>query len=104
MYSENDFYIPRHKYEYVYWLEEQYPKNKQGQLINWNKLPLKQLRAIYIGVRKNENAHVSSKESFRLRSSKKQDSIIFGNETRKISSGSPMVQGKETQVCFDFST
>ena len=100
-----DFWMPRHKYEFVYWLEEQYPKDKQGRIINWNKFPLKRLQAIYIGIRTDyENSHVTSGKSVGIRQGQKQDSPIFANATREISNSNPVVQRKESQEYFDFGT
>lgn len=105
MYSENDFWIPTFKHEYVQWLEKNYPKNKQGQKINWNFFPLKRLKAIYIGIRKDyENANASSSQSVGIRQKQVKNCPIHANETRENPSRNSMVQSQAAQICFDFSS
>lgn len=100
----SDFWIPTYKYEFVDWLEKQYSKDKQGRVINWNKFPLKRLKAIYLGIRRDyENAHASSSKSVGVRKEKNQDSPIFRNETGQNSGGNPMGKDQEAQLRFDFS-
>lgn len=104
MFSENDFYLPHYKYEYVQWLKRNYEKNKNGDIINWDKFPLKRLKAIYIGIRKNENVNASPNKSVGLRQEKKKDSSTARNATRQNSSSNKMGKVSQSQVYFDFST
>jgi hypothetical protein len=105
MFTENDFYIPQFKYQYVAWLEKNYAKDKKGNKIDWNKFPLKRLKAIYIGIRNDyENAHASSSQSVGVRKSQIKNSLVHGDAPRQDAGSNPMVQSKETQICFDFGS
>jgi len=43
------FWMPRYKYQYVEWLKERYQNDK-----SFNKMGIKQLKAIYISIRSKE--------------------------------------------------
>lgn len=45
------FYIPKSKRECVRWLREYYPRDLQGQKINWNGYDSSEVKAIYIDYR-----------------------------------------------------
>jgi hypothetical protein len=44
----NNFYIPQYRWQYVEWLLKRYPAGK------FKAMRLRQLRAIYINIRKKE--------------------------------------------------
>lgn len=105
MFSKNDFWMPKWKYEFVEWLERHYSKDKNGRKINWNTFPLKRLRAIYIGIRKDyENANETSKKSVRVRSTEIKDRSVYDDAPREDIGRNPVVQSKATQICFSFGS
>lgn len=48
MFTQNDFWIPTHKWQLVEWLHKHYPLDMSNRIISWSKFTKKQLMAIYM--------------------------------------------------------